>query len=128
MIEHHATGKDGQPKPLDATAEYWSVPELTRTPRGLRWGTGYAYPPPALGTYRRRRAACPQGPAYCTYGVRAYQPRAYHTYRAPWHPRSRLPRYISPGHGCPALYCRWSADVLDNVLAGQDEDALASPK
>ena len=24
MIEHHATGKDGQPKPLDATAEYWS--------------------------------------------------------------------------------------------------------
>ena len=32
------------------------------------------------------------------------------------------------GHGCPALYCRWSADVLDNVLAGQDEDALASPK
>ena len=32
--------------------------------------TGYAYQPPALGTYRRRRAACPQGPAYCTYWVR----------------------------------------------------------
>ena len=46
-------------------------PELTRTPRGLRWvRTGYAYQPPALGTYRRRRAACPQGPAYCTYWVR----------------------------------------------------------
>ena len=24
VIEHHAVGKDGQPKPLDATAEYWS--------------------------------------------------------------------------------------------------------
>jgi hypothetical protein len=23
-----------------------------------------------LGTYRRRRAACPQGPTHCTYGVR----------------------------------------------------------
>ena len=45
--------------------------KLTSTPRGLRWvRTGYAYQPPALGTYRRRRAACPQGPAYCTYGVR----------------------------------------------------------
>ena len=57
--------------------------ELTRTPRGLRWvRTGYTYQPPALGTYRRRRAACPQGPAYCTYGVRVpasavlYVPRA----------------------------------------------------
>ena len=45
--------------------------ELTRTPRRLRWvRTGYAYQPPALDTYRRRRAACPQGPAYCTYWVR----------------------------------------------------------
>lgn len=31
------------------------------------------------------------------------------------------------GHGCPALYCRWSADVLENVQALQDEDSLASP-
>ena len=30
----------------------------------------HAYQPPALGTYRRRRAACPQDPAYCTYWVR----------------------------------------------------------
>ena len=45
--------------------------KLTRTPRGLRWvRTGYAYQPPALGTYRRRRAACPQGPTYSTYWVR----------------------------------------------------------
>ena len=44
-----------------------SPPKLTRTPRGLhRVRTGYAYQPPALSTYRRRRAACPQGPAYCT--------------------------------------------------------------
>ena len=46
-------------------------PKLTRTPRGLRRArTGYACQPPALGTYRTRRAACPQGPTYCTYGVR----------------------------------------------------------
>ena len=32
--------------------------------------TGYAYPPSACCTYRRRRAACPQGPTYCTFGVR----------------------------------------------------------
>ena len=47
------------------------LPELTRTPRRLRWvRTGYAYQPPALCTYRRRRAACPQGPTYSTYWVR----------------------------------------------------------
>ena len=45
-------------------------PKLTRTPRGLRRvRTGYAYQPPALGTYRTHRAACPQSPTYCTYGV-----------------------------------------------------------
>jgi hypothetical protein len=47
------------------------MPKLTRTPRGLRRvRTGYAYQPPALGTYRRRRAASPQGPTYCTYWLR----------------------------------------------------------
>ena len=46
-------------------------PELTRTPRRLRWvRTGYAYQPPALGTYRRRRAACPPGPTYSKCWVR----------------------------------------------------------
>ena len=45
--------------------------KLTSRPRRLRWvRTGYAYQPPALGTYRRRRAACPQGPTYSTYWVR----------------------------------------------------------
>ena len=35
-------------------------PKLTRMPRGLRTvRTGYAYPPPACCTYRRRRAAWP---------------------------------------------------------------------
>ena len=49
----------------------WHRAELTRTPRGLRWvRTGYAYQPPVLGTYRTHRAACPQGPPYCTYGLR----------------------------------------------------------
>ena len=43
----------------------------TRTPRRLRWErTGYAYQPLALGTCRRRRAACAQGRAYCTHWVR----------------------------------------------------------
>ena len=42
--------------------------KLTRTPRGLRRvRTGYAYQPPALDRYRRHRAACPQGPTYCTH-------------------------------------------------------------
>ena len=72
------------------------LPELTRRPRGLRWVlTGYAYRPPALGTHRRRRAACPQGPLVLyVLGARtslgrsvAYQPRAFGTYRVPWHPR-----------------------------------------
>ena len=48
-----------------------SPTQLTRTPRGLGWvRTGYVYLPLALGTYRRRREACPQGAAYCTYWVR----------------------------------------------------------
>ena len=55
---------------FDANGTLWGA-ELTRTPRGLRWvRTGYAYRPPALGTYPRRRAACPQGPTYCTHLVR----------------------------------------------------------
>ena len=56
--------------------------ELTRTPRGLRRvRTGYAYRPPALGTYRGHRAACAQGLTCCTYGVQyAFQPRAFGTY------------------------------------------------
>ena len=64
-------------------------PELTRTPRGLRWvRTGYAYQPPALATYRTHRAACPQGPTYSTYGVRVpasgvgYVPRTVATQAA----------------------------------------------
>ena len=61
--------------------------ELTRTPRRLRWvRTGYAYQPPALGTYRRRSAVFPQGPAYCTYWVRV-PATGVCTYCVPWHPR-----------------------------------------
>ena len=45
--------------------------KLTRVLRRLRRvRTGYAYQPPALGTYRTHRAARPQGPTYCTYGLR----------------------------------------------------------
>ena len=65
--------------------------ELTRTPRRLRRvRTGYAYRPPALGTYRTRRAACPQGPTYCTYWVRVpasavpYVPRTVATQVVDW--------------------------------------------
>ena len=46
-------------------------PQLARAPRAYRTArTGYAYRPPACCTYRRRRAACPQGPTCCTYWVR----------------------------------------------------------
>ena len=98
-------------------------PKLTRTPRGLRRvRTGYAYQPPALGTYRRRRAACPQGPTYCTYWVRVpasavpYVLRTCH--RVPWlSPQARasdgrdparahaqLPHRVAPRRpGCAAL-------------------------
>ena len=80
-------GEQWWPTRTLSQAEYWPLARvqrlkdwllarpdarLTRTPRGLRRvRTGYAYRPPALGTYRRRRAACPQGPAHCTYWVRA---------------------------------------------------------
>ena len=77
-------------------------PELTRTPRRLRWvRTGYAYQPPALGTYRTRRAACPQGPAYCTYWVRVAAsavPRLWR-YRVLWHPGG------TPGCDASASVC-----------------------
>ena len=60
---------EGERKAVDFTP--LSGPELTRTPRGLcRVRTRHACQPPALGTYRTRRAACPHGPASCTYGVR----------------------------------------------------------
>ena len=69
--------------------EGMSRAELTRTPRGLRRvRTGYAYQPPALGTYRTHRAACPQAPRTVRTGY-TYQPRALGTYRVPWQPRSR---------------------------------------
>ena len=64
----------GWPKLEWVVADAMRLPfdaELTRTPRGLRWvRAGYAYQPPALCTYRRRRAASPQGPTYSTYWVR----------------------------------------------------------
>ena len=66
-----AVGASGVEAEARKATEDWLPNELTRTPRGLRRvHTGYAYQPPALGTYRRRRAACLQGPAYCTYWVR----------------------------------------------------------
>ena len=50
------------------------LPKLTRTlvitPGASAGYVRDAYQPPALGTYRRRRAACPQGPKYCTCWVR----------------------------------------------------------
>ena len=57
-----------------------SPPKLTRTPRPSQ--------PPALGTYQRRRAACPRARRTLRTGY-AYQPRAFGTYRAPWHPGHR---------------------------------------
>ena len=61
---------DALHQPGHRWAEPSLEPKLTRTPRGLRRvRTGYSYQPPALGTYRAHRAACPQGPTHCTYGV-----------------------------------------------------------
>ena len=64
------------------------TPELTCTPQGLcRVPTGFAYQPPALCTYRRRRAACPQGAA-CWVRVRAtgvpYVPHAVSPHGSGW--------------------------------------------
>ena len=56
--------------------------------------TGHAHPPSACCTYRRRRAACPQGPTYCT-GY-AYPPRPYRTYSVLWQPRPALRAILEP--------------------------------
>ena len=96
------------------------LPELTRTPRRLRWvRTGYAYQPPALGTYRRRRAACPQGPAYCTYGVRV--PAS----AVPYSPRTVAPqvRVRSPSSYAMRTRawsgCRWARRLRSGVAWGE---------
>ena len=100
------------------TVHRWD-PELTRTPRGLRWvRTGCAYQPFALGTCRRRRVACPQGPAYCTYY--AYQPRAYRTYWVLWHPRWDL-----DGFEVPPLIM---AELRQPPVKGVDEILLSTER
>ena len=64
--------------------------KLTRVLRRLRRvRTGYAYQPPALGTYRTHRAACPRAPRTVRTGY-AYRPRALGTYRVLWQPRRAL--------------------------------------
>ena len=81
--------------------------ELTRTPRRLRWvRTGYAYQPPALCTYRRRRAACPQGPTYSTYWVRVPASGVAH-----------VPRTVAPQVG------GWAA-LVGGVARATLRDAL----
>ena len=93
---------DGERKAVDFTP--LSGPELTRTPRGLcRVRTRHAYQPPALGTYRMRRAACPQGPAYCTYGVRVPASGVGYVKRtvAPQVPRQYCPLFNTPGRALP---------------------------
>ena len=73
------------------------APELTRTPRRLRWvRRRYAYQPPALGTYRTHRAACPRAPRTVRTGY-AYQPRALGTYSVLWQPRCE-PAAVGAGH------------------------------
>ena len=88
--------------------EGMSRAELTRTPRGLRRvRTGYAYQPPALGTYRRRRAACPQGPTYCTYWVRVPASAVPYVPRTVWQPRwSTGSSRVSRARSSPSKW-RW---------------------
>ena len=93
---------EGERKAVDFTP--LSGPELTRTPRGLcRVRTRHAYHPPALGTYRMRRAACPQGPAYCTYGVRVPASGVGYVQRtvAPQVPPVYCPLFNTPGRAPP---------------------------
>ena len=86
-----AVGASGVEAEARKATEDWLPNELTRTPRGLRRvRTRYAYEPPAYCTYRRRRAACPQGPTY-------------RTYRAPWHPRRARVPWLSPQAAPAAL-------------------------
>jgi len=74
-------------------ARRWQ-PQLARAPRAYRTArTGYAYRPPACCTYRRRRAACPQGPTCCTYWVRV--PAS----GVPCLPRSMVSTAGTSGHG-----------------------------
>ena len=58
-----------------------------------------------MGTYRRRRAACPKGPAYCTYWVHvpATGLGTYRVYRGTrrWEPTNRYPQ-------------RWKKSVAQN--------------
>ena len=58
--------------------------------------TGYAYQPSAQCTYRRRRAAYPQGATYCTYGARV---------PASGVPELRRTLFITPSH-LSALHTR----------------------
>ena len=86
-----AVGASGVEAEARKATEDWLPNELTRTPRGLRRvRTRYAYEPPAYCTYRRRRAACTQGPTY-------------RTYRAPWHPRLARVPWLSPQAAPAAL-------------------------
>ena len=66
-----STRRASSTQPAATVARARRAAEPTRTPRRLRRvRAGYAYQPPALYAYRMRRAACPQGPTYCTYWVR----------------------------------------------------------
>ena len=89
-------------------------PELTRTPRGLRWvRTGYAYQPPALGTYRTRRAACPQRHALYVRGTRTSLGR--------W---GYVPRTVAPQE--PAkLMMHWKPSAYELLAACERERAGA---
>ena len=85
---------------------------LTRTPRRLRGvRADSAYQPPAMCTYRRRRAACPQGLTYCVPGTRARLGRSGTVMRNPGAPGAGRSRgrdaQLGPGlveHAAPA---RW---------------------
>ena len=104
--------------------------ELTRTPRCLRWvRTGYAYQPPALGTYRTHRAACPPGTTHCTYWARvpasavpyvprAVAPQAERAARGGLHARARPAVRAQP---------RWSRRLVPRGAGGRAGARHAPP-
>ena len=99
-----------------------SSAELTRTPQCLRRvHTGYAYRPPALGTYRRRRAACPKGAAYCTYWVHLPASGVGHV------PRTVAPQVLSSA-SVPAPTLSEPAATLETLELALGRGAYCAPK
>ena len=87
-------------------------------PRRLRWvRTRYAYQPPALGTYRTHRAACPRAPRTCTYGVRVPASGVGYV------PRTVPPQVVSVANGALFSGATAGTATLTATFGGADAGA-----